>query len=82
MPKAIILVTDMPSSCYECDMLVGNNVVCVTNERFNFAMSRPAGCPLKPMPEKVELSFVDHGQDQIAMGWNACIDKIIEEGEQ
>ena len=35
-----------------------------------------SNCPLKPFPKKQKLTFLEHGQDLITMGWNACIDEI------
>ena len=41
------------------------------------------GCPLKPLPEKKEyivpIDNVESQKDIIAVGWNACIDKITGE---
>ena len=83
MSKAI-LVMDMPDVCYDCPlcendsgcMAVGNSLIEVFTDR-----EKPEWCPLKPLPEKAELTFVDHGQDQIAMGWNSCIDELLKGGE-
>ena len=78
MSKAI-LVMDMPDSCWRCKLQEWAN--CRIARRCNVDNGRPDWCPLKPLPEKTELTFVDHGQDQIAMGWNACIDAILKDGE-
>ena len=76
MGKAVIVV-DMPNGCHDCTVF-DHKLCCRIGGRWSQERSRLKGCPLKPMPEKAELTFIDHGQDQIAMGWNACIDAILE----
>lgn len=78
MSKAI-LVIDMPDNCLGCKLQDWAN--CRIVKGCHTGKNRPEYCPLKPLPEKAELTFVDHGQDQIAMGWNACIDEILKGGE-
>lgn len=78
MSKAI-LVIDTPDNCFKCKLQEWAN--CRIVKGCHTGNSRPEWCPLKPLPEKAELTFIDHGQDQIAMGWNACIDEILK-GEE
>lgn len=81
MSKAIF-VMDMPNVCWECSLC--QDEVCLAADISTIDIStdkgKPDWCPLKPIPKKAELTFIDHGQDQIAMGWNACIDELLKDG--
>ena len=76
MSKAI-LVMDIPANCSECD-ICSSEGYCMKTYKFchDRYTTKQKWCPLKPMPKKLIL---DHEQDQLAIGWNACIDKIIGE---
>ena len=80
MSKAV-LVMDMPNSCDECDFCHGLycEIPWFGKTVVDYIACRHPECPLKPLPKKQILTFFEHGQDCIAMGWNACIEKI--EGE-
>lgn len=47
---------------------------------YGYCQGKPDWCPLKPLPEKKEyivpIKNVESQKDIIAVGWNACIDKI------
>lgn len=47
---------------------------------YGYCQCKPDWCPLKPFPEKKEyivpIKNVESQKDIIAVGWNACIDKI------
>lgn len=47
---------------------------------YGYRQSKPDWCPLKPLPEKKEyivpINNVELQKDIIAVGWNACINKI------
>lgn len=97
MSKAV-LVMDMPSSCMECLFCRGLNVCrlkqclekdgvlsvfTVDNQILN--NSKPDWCPLKPMPEKMEICGRYPQPDGIVasykVGYNACIDELLK-GEE
>ena len=78
MSKAI-LVMDMPESCDKCPLFSGfyTDMTCRAN---GYGIDYPYPdkdrqdwCPLKPMPEKVDIPYLATWDD----GWNACIDKIL-----
>ena len=87
MSKAI-LVIDMPKRCTECsahflDTPDNHTVklwcgykckeVVLDNNKIG---DKPTWCPLKPLPEKEDVDlFSDHAG--YALGYNACIDKIL-----
>ena len=57
------------------------DVILMTEEHYDCeSKSRPEWCPLKPLPEKKEyivpIDNVESQKDIIAVGWNACINKI------
>ena len=91
MSKAI-LVMDMPESCRTCYLRVIGSVnflnfctgadcrkidqMKIINENI-----KPDWCPLRPMPEKKQLSGDVHNVQSMAeeisaASWNACIDEI------
>lgn len=78
MSKAI-LVIDMPSCCRECFALDDHYdypECLITKEQrgynFNTKLGRMIGCPLKPIPEKLE-SYGGSYED----GYNDCLDNIL-----
>lgn len=63
------------ADCLDCDEIL------ITEEHYDCeSKSRPDWCPLKPLPEKkeyiVSIDNIESQKDIIAVGWNACIDKI------
>lgn len=78
MSKAI-LVVDIPKSCGSCE---------ITNCRYygsNFEC-REENCPLKEVPEKFEIYGMRYkGKYPVPsyrIGWNDCIDTILEESNE
>lgn len=97
MSKAI-LVTDMPESCNKCDISYTDNfgMVCcpfVGDCNFNRESTeerKEAGCPLKEIPERKELTqYCGRGvlglnnlaEERFNRGYNACLDKILKGSE-
>lgn len=91
MSKAV-LVMDMPSSCDECPLLLVGRY-CKAKEAPNVAVdsklnkNKPDWCPLRELPEKKVLSgdvadIQKMGKELIDIGYNACIDELLngEEG--
>lgn len=88
-----ILVMDMPKSCCSCNMCNSNDECILQDEDANFKASDSweelrKGCPLKPMPDKAEVSDCDELCDTddwydsgYADGYNACIDEILGDKE-
>ena len=79
MSKAV-LVIDAPKSCDECQFIDEQYHFCAVpwfgKDVTDYIACRHPECPLKPLPEKQELTFATHGEDMIAMGWNAAIEAI------
>jgi hypothetical protein len=78
MSKAV-LVMDMPESCRKCGFS-DEDAYC-TIPGFGEEVDTVEGwkhpkCPLKPLPQKQKLTFIEPGQDAITMGWNAAIEEI------
>jgi hypothetical protein len=73
------LVIDTPENCYDCPF---GTAYCGELEYVGYceSKSRPDWCPLKPLPERKEyivpIDNVESQKDIIAVGWNACINKI------
>lgn len=88
-----VLVMDMPECCDKCFMLddSGDYPMCrftqeVRGYNFRTRERKMDRCPLKPMPEKIEIPNNKEFYDAIdwydlgtKRGYNACIDKIIGE---
>lgn len=85
MAKAI-LVMDMPKSCDECsfetEVRMGGyaksycGVPGCGKYTDDYIACRAEFCPLKPMPEKRDMRFLDDASEYYRQGWNACIDAI------
>ena len=93
MAKAV-LVMDMPESCGECPFCRGLNECKVkkylvrdrlftifTVDAQIMEGGKPSWCPLRELPEKIP--DLEHGYENveksiIRIGWNACLDMILE----
>ena len=90
-----VLIMDMPSSCLKCPL--GKNIsnsieVCIQCPLGKCAVdaeteTTPDWCPLKPMPSKKALNgdvtdIQKMGKELVDIGYNACIDELLngEEG--
>lgn len=73
-----VLVMDMPENCLKCKLQ--DWATCRVTKKCHTGNNRPDCCPLRPLPKKQSLSFINPGQDAITMGWNAAIEEI--EGEE
>lgn len=79
MAKAM-LIMDMPSSCDECQLILEDrtSAIClgadVNTIDVEWEKEKPSWCPLREVPQKIEE---DHEYDEIALGYNACIDEIL-----
>lgn len=84
-----ILVIDIPENCLKCPMLNGADECILQDEDANFLADTfnqlREGCPLKELPEKMEVCGKYPQEDGIApsykIGWNDCIDTILKECE-
>ena len=85
MSKAILII-DIPDSCSKCPFVEHEDegwLYCsIHNGDTAFAFKRAEWCPLKPMPEKQEVSGYDgYCMNQCCTrrerGWNDCINKIL-----
>lgn len=78
----VVLVMEQPENCYKCPINHGQFCICkvsrLDTEDFYRNGVHPK-CPLRPLPKKQKLTFIEHGQDCITMGWNAVLEEI--EGE-
>lgn len=86
MAKAM-LIMDMPSRCIECPLLASwqdsasapRNYWCPYNLEITIEVEKRSDwCPLREVPQKMEKY---HEYDEIALGYNACIDEILGGGE-
>lgn len=75
MSKAV-LVMDMPDKCLHCKLQ--DFATCRITKKCHTGDNRPSDCPLRPLPKKQKLTFIEPGQDAITLGWNACIEAIEE----
>lgn len=83
MAKGIIII-DISESCNDCDMMCTD----VNGDKFCFVNGfdepiendKPDWCPINSMPEKItHKSRQGLLQEQVAIGWNLCIDEILGE---
>ena len=78
MAKAV-LVMDMPENCFKCKLQNWAN--CKITNKCHVGGCRPDWCPLRELPEKIP--DLEHGYENvdrsiIGIGWNACLDMILE----
>lgn len=81
-----ILVIDIPKTCDVCPISKytspsGIGRICPF-AKWNFLEPhlKPDWCPIKPLPEKIQhKSRQGLLQEQVALGWNLCIDDILGE---
>lgn len=83
MTKGVIVV-DIPEQCKECELMCTNqdeDEFCFVNGFDELIEEdKPDWCPIVPMPEKIKhQSRQGLLQEQVALGWNLCIDEILEE---
>lgn len=79
-----ILVTDMPKTCYDCE-LAHDDGFCYWVDKYidHYDVckeQRYPTCPLVPIPEKItDIAYppVDTSELDYATGWNNCIDAIM-----
>lgn len=80
MAKGLILVDDIPCNCFECGnhnyhfcSWTGDCIEEYMNDEY-----RPNSCPIKPVPEKEEMTYEnDEYDDGYVFGWNQCLEKIL-----
>lgn len=78
MAKAV-LVMDMPENCFKCKLQ--NWLNCRITNKCHAGECRPNWCLLRELPEKIP--DLEHGYENveksiIRIGWNACLDMILE----
>ena len=84
-----ILVIDMPDVCAECEFCGHSTdgalrycglTQCFCSRDLDANKEKEPWCPLKPMPEKKNMtpanSKYDPFLDLCAIGWNKCIEEI------
>ena len=86
MPKAILIMDDMPECCADCPCSFFErdnpilNLICGVTQEDAYNVGKPDWCPLRELSEK---KGGDKWQDEISdsynAGWNACIEEIIKE---
>ncbi len=87
MPKAVLVMDDMPECCADCycghferDTKELNLVCGATGEDAN-NVGKPDWCPLRELPEKANHpDYCDNGR--FDKGWNACLDEILKERKE
>lgn len=87
MPKAVLIMDEMPECCADCSCGYFErgtkklNLICgATGEDAN-NVGKPDWCPLRELPEKMKVCGKYPQPDRIApsykVGWNACLDEIL-----
>ena len=80
MAKAILIMDDVPDYCNDCYAvhMSQNGEFCrAAKEHLQPKAERPDWCPLRELPEKANHpAYCDNGRFDI--GWNACLDTILE----
>ena len=86
MKKAVLLM-DVPETCLDCNLCVldtDGSISCYYNKRVICSNvgennSRPNWCPLRPLPDRKEITETYKWEDRLPSfkcGWNWCLDEI------
>lgn len=91
MPKAILIMDDMPECCADCPCSFFErdnpilNLICGVTQEDAYNVGKPDWCPLRELPEKMEVCGT-YNSDYYAKGgkmpsyktgWNACLDESL-----
>ena len=86
--KAVLVIDKMPKSCADCRLKRGLFCGESGNSLHDYIhyndkpSDKPDWCPLKPIPKKMEESWMETPNDcDYRMGWNDCLDEIMGETE-
>lgn len=79
------LVMETPESCRKCDLRVigsvnfctGANCRKIDQIKIINEDIKPDWCPLRELPQKKEMHFLDDASEYHRQGYNACIDEIL-----
>lgn len=83
--KGIIVVDEISKCCYECNVLT-EQCECLAMDVLSVEVDtekgKPEWCPIRQIPDKVEILKNAKGVAEIqekafSIGWNDCIDKIL-----
>mgnify|MGYP007098820846 CR=1 FL=1 len=87
MPKAILIMDDMPECCADCPCSFFErdnpilNLICGVEQEDAYNVGKPDWCPLRELPEKMEVcgKYPQPGKPipSYRFGWNACLDEIL-----
>lgn len=94
MPKAILIMDNMPECCADCPCSFFErdnpilNLICGVTQEDAYNVGKPDWCPLRELPEKnpsnPELApgvyYTEKGYEVYKNGWNACLDEILKDG--
>lgn len=86
MAKAV-LVMDMPDDCPLCKFFDSDGQCHAVDAENPWSTdpdkAKPDWCPLRELPEKIpdlKSGYEDLSTSIRLVGWNACLDEILEEG--
>lgn len=86
MPKAILIMDDMPECCADCPCSFFErdnpilNLICGVTQEDAYNVGKPDWCPLRELPEKKERRIGEHGERMFRAGFNACLNEIMRQG--
>lgn len=90
MSKAILVLENMPKSCWECPVAHLDYEFCEADKRTRYGKrgiekslelkNRPDWCPLKECPKPIEyLGVLNEPAPDYRFGWNDCLEEILGE---
>lgn len=86
MPKAILIMDDMPECCADCPCSFFErdnpilNLICGVTQEDAYNVGKPDWCPLRELPEKIpelKSGYEDLSTSIRRVGFNACLDEIL-----
>ena len=94
MDKKSIIVIKTPISCVTCPLSIcdgytksyycgGTWEYSREIEDFKWQREKPEWCPLSPLPEEKDIDWTaSEYEDGRVIGWNECLDEIMQKEEQ
>lgn len=66
--------------CYVTNSGTNKTLIKEIDCKDGYCNGKPDWCPLRPLPEKIEVGDVDNIHNfNRAVGWNACLDEVTGE---
>lgn len=89
MPKAVLVMDEMPECCADCPCSFFErdnpilNLICGVTQEDAYNVGKPDWCPLLELPEKKETTYPQacyensYWTDEMKAGFNTCLNEMV-----